>query len=56
MAEEHDRVREYEEREERPFKRQAERTGKAVTFIAKDGCEVTILPDGKRFFNWSDWY
>lgn len=51
-----DRVREREEKEEQPYKKQAERSGKNVTFIAKDGCEVTITPDGKRFFNWSDWY
>lgn len=34
----------------------ARREGKNVTFIAEDGCEVTVTPDGKVFHNMSDWY
>ena len=26
-----------------------------VTFIAHDGCEVTVTPDGHVFHNASDW-
>lgn len=34
----------------------ARRFGKSVTFIAHDGCEVTVTPDGKVFHNMADWY
>jgi hypothetical protein len=34
----------------------ARRYGKNVTFIADDGCEVTVTPDGHVFHNMSDWY
>ena len=34
----------------------ARREGKNVTFIADDGCEVTVTPSGKVFHNVADWY
>jgi len=34
----------------------AKREGKNVTFIAHDGCEVTVTPGGHVFHNVSDWY
>ena len=34
----------------------AERTGKSVTFIASDGCEVTATPTGHVFYNAADWW
>jgi hypothetical protein len=34
----------------------ARREGKNVTFIADDGCEVTVTPSGHVFHNAADWY
>jgi hypothetical protein len=34
----------------------ARRYNKSVTFIAHDGCEVTVTPDGHVFHNAADWY
>lgn len=34
----------------------ARRFGKNVTFIAEDGCEVTVTPSGRVFHNVTDWY
>lgn len=34
----------------------ARREGKNVTFIADDGCEVTVTPGGHVFHNMGDWY
>jgi hypothetical protein len=34
----------------------ARHEGKNVTFIAHDGCEVTVTPSGHVFQNMSDWY
>lgn len=34
----------------------ARRFGKNVTFIAHDGCEVTVTPSGHVFHNAADWY
>jgi hypothetical protein len=34
----------------------ARRYGKNVTFIADDGCEVTVTPSGHVFHNVADWY
>jgi hypothetical protein len=34
----------------------AKRYGKNVTFIADDGCEVTVTPGGHVFHNVADWY
>jgi hypothetical protein len=34
----------------------ARREGKNVTFIADDGCEVTVTPSGHVFHNMADWY
>jgi len=45
-----------EKQENAPFINKAKLTGKAVSFIASDGCEVTCLPDGTVLFNSSDWW
>lgn len=34
----------------------ARRFGRNVTFIADDGCEVTVTPSGNVFHNVADWY
>ena len=34
----------------------AKKEGKNVTFIAHDGCEVTVTPGGHVFHNMADWY
>jgi hypothetical protein len=34
----------------------AAREGKNVTFIASDGCEVTVTPGGHVFHNAADWW
>ena len=34
----------------------ARRLRKNVTFIADDGCEVTVTPGGDVFHNVSDWW
>ena len=34
----------------------ARRFGRNVTFIAHDGCEVTVTPSGHVFHNMADWY
>lgn len=34
----------------------ARRYGKNVTFIADDGCEVTVTPSGHVFHNAADWW
>jgi hypothetical protein len=34
----------------------ARRYNKNVTFIAHDGCEVTVTPGGHVFHNAADWY
>lgn len=34
----------------------AKREGKSVTFIAADGCEVTVTPSGHVFHNAADWW
>lgn len=34
----------------------ARRENRSVTFIAHDGCEVMVTPDGKVFHNMADWY
>lgn len=34
----------------------AKKHGKNVTFIAHDGCEVTVTPGGHVFHNMADWY
>jgi hypothetical protein len=45
-----------EAKENAPRIEQAKRTGQSVTFIAEDGCEVTVTPSGHVFHNASDWY
>jgi hypothetical protein len=35
---------------------EARRTGKAVVYTDKDGCEVTAMPSGHAFYNVSDWW
>ena len=49
-------LRERERRENAPYLAEAKATGKAVTFITSDGCEVTCLPDGSVLFNAADWF
>jgi hypothetical protein len=49
-------IREQEATENAPYLAKARETGRPVTFIASDGCEVTCLPDGNVFFNAADWY
>jgi hypothetical protein len=49
-------IREHEVEESAPHIAEARKTGKPVTFIASDGCEVTCLPDGNVLFNASDWW
>lgn len=34
----------------------AQRENRSVTFIASDGCEVTVTPSGQVFYNMADWY
>lgn len=49
-------LREKELAESAPYRAKAAATGRAVSYIAKDGCEVTVFPDGREFFNMADWY
>lgn len=49
-------IRRDEQLENAPYIAAAAATGKSVTFIAKDGCEVTVTPQGRVFFNMADWY
>ncbi len=49
-------VREREQRENAPYIAAAAATQKPVTFIASDGCKVTVTPEGKVFHNMEDWY
>jgi len=34
----------------------AKATGKSITYIDKDGCEVTATPSGHVFLNAADWW
>ena len=52
----HDKIRERERQENAPHLAKARATGKPVTFIASDGCEVTIMPGGDIFYNVADWW
>jgi len=49
-------IREREARENSQAQMLARATGKAVSFIAADGCEVTVTPAGHVFHNAADWY
>ncbi len=49
-------IREREQRENAPYIEQAKRERRNVTFIAEDGCEVTVTPNGHVYFNMADWY
>ncbi len=49
-------TREREQRENAPYIAAAAATGKPVTFKAADGCEVTVTPEGRVFYNMADWY
>lgn len=35
---------------------EAKRTGKSVTYVDDDGCEVQCTPSGHAFYNAADWY
>lgn len=56
MTESSKQIREREAAESKPYIEQAKREGRAVTFIASDGCEVTALPNGSLLFNAVDWW
>jgi hypothetical protein len=43
-------------RREREAKDEAKKTGKSITYIDDDGCEVTATPDGHIFLNASEWW
>lgn len=49
-------IRERERAEAAPYVEQAKREGRAITFIASDGCAVTAMPDGSTLFNATDWF
>lgn len=49
-------IRAREKKENDAATAQARLQNRPVTFIASDGCEVTVTPDGKVFLNMSDWY
>jgi hypothetical protein len=51
-----EKIREREAREAAPYIAKAKAAGRAVSFIASDGCEVTCFPDGRTAFNIADWY
>lgn len=51
-----ERIRARERREAAPYIEQARREGRAVTFIASDGCAVTAMPNGSLLFNAADWF
>ena len=52
----HEKIRERELKENKLAQALALETGRSVTFIASDGCEVTVTPSGAVFYNASDWY
>jgi hypothetical protein len=61
----HDPLRDMKAREELRAREKAENDraiataraeNKNVSFIAHDGCEVTVTPDGNVFHNAADWY
>lgn len=49
-------IRERERAENQQAILQARLTNRSVTFIASDGCEVTVTPTGHVFHNMADWY
>jgi hypothetical protein len=49
-------IRDRELAESAPHLERARREGRAVRYIASDGCEVTVHPDGNEWFNAADWY
>jgi len=49
-------IRDRETQENHAARMAAIATGKPVTFIASDGCEVTVTPQGHVFHNMADWY
>lgn len=60
-----DALREMKAREELQAREKAENaaalervkaTGRPTTFIAADGCEVTVTVTGHVFHNMADWY
>ena len=51
-----DEIREREKKENHAAQVAAIATGKPVTFIASDGCKVTVTPQGHVFHNMDDWY
>lgn len=49
-------IREREAAENHQARMAAQAAGKPVTFIAADGCKVTVAPSGEVFHNAEDWY
>lgn len=49
-------IREREKRENDKAIAKAQELGRNYTFIAEDGCEVTVTPKGNIFFNMADWF
>lgn len=47
---------ERERMESQLYRERAQQTWRAVTYVASDGCEVTVHPDGSEWFNAADWY
>jgi len=45
-----------ERKEEQTALEEARTTKKTVKFIAYDGCEVTVFPNGVVFYNAADWW
>jgi hypothetical protein len=45
-----------EAQKEHALAEKAKREGKGFTYIADDGCEVTITANGNIFYNASDWW
>lgn len=46
----------FELTEREHYRLQAKLDARPVTYIANDGCEVTVHPDGSEWFNAADWY
>ena len=55
-TDENEKIRERERQENAPHLAKARATGRPVTFIASDGCEVTVMPEGDIFYNVADWW
>lgn len=52
----HKTVEEQRKERERKAIQLAQLTGKPVTYVDDDGCEVTATTSGHTFYNAADWY